>query len=555
MSGSFFGLNTAISGLFTAQKHLDVINHNVSNINTPGYSRQHAVQVAARPYLISSTIGMMGTGSDISSITRIRDEYLDYKYWSENKTYGEWSAKMELLSEMEVTFNEPSNSGFTTIMNEFYNALQELGKDPSAAPQRALVQQTGVTLAKYFNSRVQQFEKIQADINQRVRISVEEINSFATQIQKINRQIYVSELDGTVANDLRDRRTLLVDGLSKIINIESNEVEVGKLPNGNPEKNFYITVGGKALVTHFNVSKLTVTKRDETMRLNEEDIQDLYEVQWEDGNKFTAGGGELKAYLDVRDGNDGKLGVDGTKESPLFKGIPYYIGQMNKFVRTFAMAFNEGFIDVNGNGSIEAVENGTGHADGYGLDPDAANPDNPGGGNSEPSTGVRFFTMLGSNGKPINTEDFINGETSVDGIMERYKNLTAKSFSVSMDVLDNHGNIATADAPNEAGNMKVLADLLEMRHDGRMFAEGTPEDFMKSLVATLGIDSQQSIRYSGNQGNLVKHIENRRLSDSGVSLNEEMADMVRYQHAYNASAKMIVTMTEVYDTLINRLGI
>ena len=88
-----------------------------------------------------------------------------------------------------------------------------------------------------------------------------------------------------------------------------------------------------------------------------------------------------------------------------------------------------------------------------------------------------------------------------------------------------------------------------------MFMEGAPEDFMKSLVATLGIDSQQSVRISDNQQVIVKQIENRRLSDSGVSIDEEMANLIKFQHAYNASAKMITTMAEVYDTLINRLGL
>ena len=78
---------------------------------------------------------------------------------------------------------------------------------------------------------------------------------------------------------------------------------------------------------------------------------------------------------------------------------------------------------------------------------------------------------------------------------------------------------------------------------------------MKSLVATLGIDSQQAVRHSENRANIVKQIENRRLADSGVSLDEEMANMIRYQHSYNAAARMIVTMTDIYDTLINRLGL
>lgn len=548
MSGSFFGLNTAVRGLFTAQKHLDVINHNINNVNTPGYSRQKAAQVAGTPYPLPGITGMIGTGSEIVSINRIRDEYLDYKYWSENKAYGEWLVKMELLMDMEVTFNEPSESGFTTIMNEFFNGLQELVKDPSSAPVRALVQQNGVTLAKYFNSIAIHFEKLQADIDQRVRIKVEQINSIAEQIQKLNKQIYTAELDGSIANDLRDRRTLLVDELSAIVNIEAYEVTTGVMPDGKPEKHFVVTINGKALVDHFHVSKLKLTRRDETMRLNEEDIPDLYEISWEDGNKFEAKGGELKGYIDIRDGNDGMVGIDGTRTSPGFKGIPFYIRQMNEFVRIFAMAFNEGYIDVIGDGVIDPGEDGTGHADGYGLDPDGDGP-------LPVATGIRFFTMIGDDGKPMDSISFIGGAADAAGIVDRYRQLTAKNFTVGGDVLEDYNCIAASDVEDEAGNMNLVSKLVEMRHDTRMFAEGAPEDFMKSLIATLGIDSQQAVRHSENRKNIIKQVENRRLADSGVSLDEEMADMVRYQHAYNAAARMIVTMGEIYDTLINRLGV
>ena len=86
-----------------------------------------------------------------------------------------------------------------------------------------------------------------------------------------------------------------------------------------------------------------------------------------------------------------------------------------------------------------------------------------------------------------------------------------------------------------------------------MFAEGAPEDFMKSLVATLGIDTEQAYNYENNQRVVVDQIFNRRLSESGVSLDEEMANLVKFQHAYNAAAKMIQTMSEIYDTLVNKL--
>jgi len=533
MGESFFGLNIAVRGLFSAQRNLDIVNHNLNNVNTPGYSRQQVVQVAARPIAAYNGTGMIGSGSDVVAVNRVRDEYLDFKYWSENVSYGEWDAKMALLSEMEVTFNEPSDSGFTTILGDFYSSLQELAKDSGSPAVRSLVRQKGVTAAKYFNSTTTHFDNLQADINYRINANVKETNSLATQIQELNRQIYVSELEGNSANDLRDQRTLLVDKMSKIINIEVNEVVVGKLSDGREDKHFVITVSGKAIIDHFNISKLAVEQRK--TKLNEEDIPDLYEVRWEDGNSLKVKGGELRGYLDIRDGNEGGNG------SPLYKGIPFYQKKLNEFVRTFAMAFNEGDMDYNGDGSIDMTssENGQGYVDGFGLDG---------------LNGRRFFTILDDTAnQSIDSTAFLalSGAT----VRDKYKNVTAKNIAVGFEAMTDYNTIGASDAAGETGNINVLGKLLDMRHDAQMFGVGAPEDFMKSLVATLGIDSQQSVTYSNSQLAIIKQIENKRLSDSGVSIDEEMTNMVKFQQAYNASARMIQTMSEVYDTLINRLGL
>lgn len=545
MAESFFGLNVAVRGLFSAQRNLDTVNHNLNNINTPGYSRQQSVQVASRPMALADGTGMMGTGSDVIGVKRIRDEYLDFKYWSENLSLGEWTAKKEVLSDIEVTFNEPSDSGFTTIMSDFFDSLQELAKDPSSAAVRSLVKQRGVTLAKYFNSTAAHFEELQKDVNYRIQTKVEEVNSYATQIQQLNRQIYISELDGNTANDMRDQRTLLVDKLSKIINIDANEVVAGYLPDGREDKHFVITISGKALVDHFTISKLALEQRDAAHKVNNEDIGNLYDIKWADGNSLNIKGGELRGYLDVRDGNEGSAAGPNGIPSPNYKGIPYYQKKLNQFVQTFARAFNEGYIDTEtaaGSGYSAGDTFGTGHSDGYGYNTTTA--------------GIRFFTMTSTDRQPMSSDDFISGAADPndnEDIYHLYDNITAKNFTVSSDILDDYNLISTSGTQLEAGNIEVLNELLDFRRNADMFTEGAPEDFMKSLVATLGIDAEQAGNYGDNQQAVVNQIVNRRLSDSGVSIDEEMTNLVKFQQAYNASAKMIQTLSEIYDKLINGL--
>ncbi len=530
MGGTFFGLNVATRGLFAAQKSLSVVNHNLNNVNTPGFSRQKAIQTASRPLSIADGTGMLGTGVEVVSIERVRDEYLDYKYWSENESFGEWNAKTELLNEMQAIFNEPSDSGYATVVDEFFDSLQELAKEPSSLATRALVRERGVTTAKYFNSLAYHLEKMQSDIDSRVKLEVDNINSITERITQLNKQIYTAELDGSLANDLRDQRGVLVDDLSKLINIDVNEIKVGKLPNGREDIHFAITVSGKDIVNHFDKTDLVVKQRE--TKLNEEDVEKLYEVSWEDGNKLKVKSGELRGYLDIRDGNEGLNG------SPSYRGIPSYINKINTFVRTFAKAFNEGFIDSDGDGTIDDI---SGHADGYMLN--SVEGDAP--------SGVRFFTITGDDGNPIDSTTFINGKTTMSDITSEYDNITAKNFAVSEDIMNDLNTISTGNAPGEVGNIENLNSIIKMRHNVYMFEEGAPEDYIKAAVAGLGIDGQQAERLTSIQNVIIKQIENRRLSDSGVSIDEEMTNLVKFQHAYNASAKMIVTIGELYDTLLN----
>ncbi|MGE4284119.1 MAG: flagellar hook-associated protein FlgK [Clostridia bacterium] len=513
MGSSFFGLNIASRGLFVSQASLNVVNHNIANANTPGYSRQVATQKATGAMTTYNGTGMIGTGADITSVERVRNEYVDYKYWNENVSYGEWETKSTAVEELEGIFNEIDGNGSGKVLDAFFDALETLSKDPSSQQAREALKAQGNTTCKYLNATSEQLLKMKNDLNYAVDLKVGEINSISKQITVLNEQIYKSEVDGSHANDLRDQRTMLVDQLSKIVNIEAGEVVVGTLPNGQEDRHFQITLNGTYLVNHFNNYELECY----------EDADSMYQMKWKDsGNKVVPKSGELKGYMDMRDGN----GTGGE-----YKGIPYYMDKLNQFARTFAEAFNEGtFAD----GESYYV----GHAGGIGLDG---------------SMGTRFFTYAdGQTAK--SSAEFMSGGSDMDDI---YSHITAANISVSSDIMNSDDGIykiATSSANGEDGNNENVIQLLELRNDTRMFAEGAPEDYMKSLVANLGVDAEQAQRMYTNQSNIVEQIDNRRLSISSVSISEEAANMIKYEQAYNAAAKMITVMDAIYDTTINRMG-
>lgn len=510
MRTSFSGLEIALSGIYTSQRALNVANNNISNASTPGYSKEVGKIVTNEPYTSFDGTGMVGTGSTLVSVDRLRDDYLDNRYWSENGSSGEWSVKNTNLDDIQAVFNEPSDSGFLTEINNFYSSLQDLSKDPTSLPARTSLKENAITLAKYFNDMSGSLQSLQTQYNSNVKSDVDQINSYANQIRDLNEQIYNYELSGEKANTLRDQRGLLVDKLSKIANINVQETQVGILGNGIPDMRFSIQIGGHDLVNHLTVDQIQYVQRTAAQKKNPDDIDGLYDLQWAGGNPVNLDSGELKSYIDVRDGN----GDVTTGSKNAYKGVPFYEQKLDNFVQTFVKSLNEG------------TSGGSGFTNGYGLDG---------------STGIKLFTASGSSSASFTD----------------YTTLTAANLSVSADIMADDGirKIPASDTYGSTGNANIIQNVLNQRHDTSMFAEGAPEDYMNSLVATLGVDAQEAKKMNIVQDSVVKHIDNSRQSVSGVSLDEELANVVKYQQIYGASAKMISVMDQLYDLAVNKLGL
>ncbi len=495
MRSTFLGFNTVRSGLFAAQRALDITGHNIANANTKGYSRQRLNQVQSTPMALYGGQGMLGTGVDTLSITQARNEFLDYKYRGEATTLGFWNAKQEGLSFIEAILNEPSDSGITTVVSELFDSFQELSKTPETTTTRTLVRERAITFANSVNNMYNQLEKMAKDLNFEVETTVNSINSYAEQIAALNSQIFRTESDGSHANDLRDQRNVLIDDLSKLVNVDV--VKVLDNNDGMSEK-LVLQINGQPLVYHDRVNKLDTSVEESS---SFDPLIQMKQIKWANGDMLSMKhlGGELKGLLDIRDGN--------TSDS---KGIPYYINQLNEFVQVFADKINS----IHTSGSY----------------------------NGEPTgTGIYFFT---SGGIPSSAVD------------PSTPPITAKNIKLSYDIDTDPNKIAAAVVGEQVpkGNSNALK-LLALRNEGIFVGDVKPEDFVKSLVGNLGVDAQEANRMVGNQEFLLATIDGQRLSISGVHMDEELSNMVKFQHAYNASARMMTTMDEMLDVVINKIGI
>lgn len=547
MSNGFLGLNIALSGLFANQRQLGVVSHNVSNANTKGYSRQMMETQAYNPYHLPGGMGSIGRGVDITPIRQVRDEYLDYKLRFETSVKNEWEARTEVLKQLEDIFNEPSEFGLSTRLDKFYEALRTWQENPENLTARATLRQNVIAFAESMRRTSNMLKDIQKDLNFQFRSAVDTVNGYAQKIRDMNEAIHKAEIEGGRSNDLRDRRNLLVDELSDYVNVEYYEDEKNR---------FHLLVGGQHLVSHYRADHFKMTPREK--RLNDDDSYGIYDATWSNGNEIFLRSGKLKGLKDVRDNASGDL-----------KGIPYYIERLNEFASTFITEMNEV------------------HAKGYGLDG---------------STGNFLFTTNGmssdqfreyvirkglNGGSAIETTESVLAGTETLKPEEKlakiranknqilannplYKNKTifqmdgkyyivdkikASELSASADIEDLNKLAAATKKENLAGDATNAMKMIQTRHNLDMFDWGAPDDFIKSLVSNLGVDAQDAYRIKQNQSLLVKEYNVNRDSVMSVSLDEEIASMMKFQTAYSANARMVNVYDELLDLVVNRLGL
>lgn len=520
------GFNTSISGMSNSQRKLYTVNHNVSNAEREGYSRQKVNSSANIPFHVAGQ-GYVGTGIGIDSVERVRDLYLDKKFRTESASFGNWDMINRSLNEIEGVLRGSDEEGINVNLDEMFKSIEDLSTNPSDMSYRTAFREKAVSFTKTINETVNRLYKQQKDLNSEVKIKIKQVNDYADQIKSLNSEIFAMEVDGSNANDLRDQRDLLIDKLSEIVDIEAEEtlVNIEETKDGKsiPIKKFEVRIGGMVLVDHNHTSKLKYPPTPIDNDLNPK--EKLYQVEWASGGEVKIKGGELKGLLEARDGAGGA-------ES---NGIPYYIDKLDEFARVFAKQMN----DI--------------HKEGINLNK-----------NDE----VFLFTINDKTTGEIDKDDLYSKDPADNEVRIR-----ADNISISGDILKDLKNIATIGRPlDENGdpipgdvdkedieNSNILIQMINARENPEFFGkneayQGKPEDYFTSLLSTLGTDNQQAVRMKSIQESILKNATNQKLSVSGVDLNEEMADMVKFQQIYNASAKMLTTFDQIFDTMINRLG-
>jgi len=532
MTSTFFGLETAKRGMTTQQNALYVTGQNISNANTLGYSRQRINFESTEAYPPASLNrpqmpGQMGTGVQAGSIQRVRDSFLDQQYRGENSKLGYWSSRSDALSKMEDILNEPSDSGLSAAMSQFWQSLQDLSTSPENDGARAVVLQRGEAVAESFNYLNNSITDNQQYIGSEIDVSVTDINSILKQIGDINQQISKIEPNGYLPNDLYDERDRLVDQLSSYMNVKVETRTSGG--NSSPiaegiydikitdstGNDIYLIRGsnyGKIGITGGTGASGNVPPVDGVSSLSITDAGNATQnINFVENGQINIGQGKLRGLIEsygYKDSNGDTKGI-----------YPEMLDQLDQLAYTFGTVFNQV------------------HQKGYGK-------------NGE--TGNDFFDLS-------SLTDYHGAAQAIKMNSGLTKDMVAASTAVKSD-----GTAETGNGTNAINLANVQSYDLSK---GSITLEGfsTPTTVMVSgsgtitsnyqaIIGKLGVDAQQANRQSTNSQSLTQSVDQSRQSVSSVSLDEEMINMIKFQQAYNASARNITIVDEMLDKIVNGLG-
>ena len=494
MGSTFSVISLATRGMAVNQRALDTIGHNVSNVNTSGYARQQVME-GDMPYLKNGQ-QQVGTGVGIKEVRQIRSIFLDNMYRGEESSLGYWQTRENTFGDIESIMGDLSDvGGIQDAIDSFFDAWAEVSKDPSGGKERASLIGYANSMVNKFNQLDSQLDQLQKNLNSQIKSMVDDINSIATQVAQLNGKIAKCGANGDNANDYTDELNSLLDNLSNYVGIN-----VSKDQNGM----YKISVGGVNLVNGTSFNSL-ICKSNDSDGTNT--------VLWGDsGMKLKLTDGMLQSIVELCGGSDeapvesgdSEADVDADSESYNFSGsgkspIAELRTGLNMVVNLLARKIN-------------AI-----HEKGEGLDG---------------STGTDFFV------KKDDSLPFEAGNIKINPELDDTDKIAASSIGGSDD-----GTIA-----NEIAG---FIDTEYFQNDGLKM---NVRDFYSSLVDWVGTEGQEAESSSANQGALVQQLAEKKESLSGVSLDEELSNLIKYQHSYEACARLMNTIDGMLETVIGLVG-
>ena len=628
MTSTFTGIEIGKRAVDAHQQALNVTGHNLSNVSTKGYSRQRIEFTPFEPIYLpglnrEETPGQIGQGVVVGRIERLRDELLDRRIVAQAGGEGYWKARDPYIRDMERIYLEPGDNSIRNKMDEFWNSWQELSVHPADAAPRHAVLERGKTLIDGIHERYGALKTLQERADEDIRMTVKQINEISRQIAGLNNDIQKIKAQGDNPNDLLDRRDLLVDRLSSLLNIS--------VDSRDPDE-FMVHTNGMILVQGG-------IGRSFDLELNRE--SGFADVIWKDTGEYLEflngdHNGSLGALVDLRDYtikseiqtldnmtmnfvglinevHEKAYGLNGVTGMKFFTEHPFVDNVRGNYDRAGNGEYDSSYIfRVSGTNVLESraqvglegvislsASGGTREIPYYSTDTVAdiiTRINNSGAEVNARLNRDGYLTMKATPSDGWENPDFVIRHIEDSGrFLEGYAGLLKASgpegsydwsrpdavdslrgettdwevapiahpsgwIEVNPALLKDPLSVAAGfgenGRPANPGNGEAAMAIASIRNSEVMVGQyRTFDDYFAVSVGRIGLLGEQSQIALETQNQLMKQLNEMRQSVSGVSVDEELSNMIKYQHGYAAAARFITVVNSMLDTIINRMGV
>lgn len=549
-SGDMFG--TAVSGLQAFQRNLVTTGHNISNVNTEGFSRQSVELAARNPIALGS--GFIGTGVNVTSIQRVYDVFINNQVTTRNSTYNQLDTMQQLSSAVDELLAD-DEAGLNPALQTFFDAVHGVANNPTSIPSRQVMISEADTLANRFVTMNQRFSDLRASVNEQMATVASEINGIAGSIAELNTSIVLESgsANGQPPNDLLDRRDVLVNQLAELVSVRTVTADNGSLDvfigNGQTLVLGDTTNSISTVRSEFDQSEIDISFKSST-------------VNYSISNQIS--GGKLGGLLEYRDqildpvqDSMGRIaiGLAATVNAQHQLGADINGNAGGLFFNSILTSSPEVFSNTGNNPASGTVSVGITDinaikASDYQLNYDGAN-----------------FTVLRLSDNTVVDSGFGVGALprtiAADGLSISLAGSVAAGDSFLLRPVRNGAtdikvaitsaaDVAAATIGNSLGdnsNALALAALQIKKVMGG--STETYQTAFSKLVGTVGVSTNQAKVNAAAQRTLLDRAIESQQSISGVNLDEEAANLIKYQQAYQAAAQVISVADDIFQTLLS----
>ena len=564
------------SGLQTSQNALNTTAHNLSNVDTTGYTRQQ-VQQSNRAYLTISTDPksisnkQTGLGVSYSRVKQVRDYFLDKTYRKESGRSMFYEVSTEVMEEVESQLGELNGEAFQTTMTDFWTAVQELAKDPSSSVTQGMLVQRAAEFVQRAGAVYSGLSSYQNNLNVQIKQNVDKINKYGNQLLTLNDQIRAVESGGIEhANDLRDARNQILDELAELANISFSEDRYGSVSvkiegvdfvkDGTCYEMAMKTDESTGFYTPFWPQDATYTVRADGTRDYNIDGAEVFDLSIEISSDLGTDVGGLKAMLLARGDHRANYTdlAEGKYDSVSQSVVMNIQAEFDQMIHNVVTKVNDILAKAAGVQTGDLTL-----ADGTVLkDARYCTVDSDGYMRMDDGSPIQMFSKVISDGYEkvtgadgteywvMKEEDPEHPESLYDiGNLQVNPALMQEPSKLGFRLADGSEDKATADALKAAFTEEAYT------LNPNVQKKTTFVDYYTDLVSQVSNSGYVFRSIYENQVTTVESTQSAREQVIGVSTDEELSNMIKFQNAYNASSRYINVISEMLEHIISTLGV